>query len=267
MASRSTPTKKTKKRPKKAASTRVLRALGIFALLAGVVGAAGLFWLWPRCSGASCPSVRALRDYTPPQASRVLDRDGRVLAHLAPERRIVVPLERIPARVAGAFLAVEDKRFFRHDGVDYRRAVGALVRDIQSLSFRQGFSTITMQLARNVFPEHLTREKTLKRKAWEIMLARQIEKEFSKDEILEMYLNQIFLGNGLYGVEAAAQGYFGKPATELDIEEAALLAAIPKAPTTYDPRRNEAAAVRRRNLVLLQMADAGLISAVEAQDA
>jgi membrane peptidoglycan carboxypeptidase len=99
------------------------------------------------------------------------------------------------------------------------------------------------------------------------MLARQIEKSFAKDEILEMYLNQIYLGNGLYGVEAAARGYFGKPAAELDEAEAAMLAAIPKAPTTYDPRRNEAAAIRRRNLVLLEMADAGLISAVEAQDA
>jgi penicillin-binding protein 1A len=177
----------------------VLRALGVMVLLGALVVGGGLIWLWPRCSGESCPSVAALRDYTPPQASRVLDRDGQVLAHLAPERRIVVPLERIPATVAGAFLAVEDKRFFRHDGVDYRRALGALARDIQTLSFRQGFSTITMQLARNVFPEHLTREKTLKRKAWEIVLARQIEDEFAKDEILEMYLNQIYLGNGLYG--------------------------------------------------------------------
>ncbi|MBW3628764.1 MAG: transglycosylase domain-containing protein [Gemmatimonadetes bacterium] len=267
MAARAPTGRIRRKPPKKAASTRVLRGLAVLTLLAAVAVGGGLIWLWPRCSGASCPSVVALREYTPPQASRVLDRDGRVLAHLAPERRIVIPLERIPAKVAGAFLAVEDKRFFEHEGVDYRRAMGALVRDIQTMSFRQGFSTITMQLARNVFPEHLTREKTLKRKAWEIVLARQIEKEFAKDEILEMYLNQIYLGNGLYGVEAAAHGYFGKPAVELDESEAALLAAIPKAPSTYDPRRNVAAAVRRRNLVLLQMADAGLISPIEAQDA
>ena len=100
-----------------------------------------------------------------------------LLAHLAPERRIVVPLERIPATVVGAFLAVEDRRFFQHDGIDYQRAMGALVRDVQTLSFEQGFSTITMQLARNVFPEHLTREKTLRRKLWEIVIARQIEED------------------------------------------------------------------------------------------
>jgi penicillin-binding protein 1A len=134
MAARSTAGKSRRKPVKKARSTRVLRALGVLVLLGLVAGAAALVWLWPRCSGAGCPSVAALREYTPPQASRVLDREGKLLAHLAPERRIVVPLERIPAIVSGAFLAVEDKRFFEHDGVDYRRAVGALVRDIQSLS-------------------------------------------------------------------------------------------------------------------------------------
>src|SRR5215218_4384613 len=175
MAARTTSSRTRRKPAKKPASTRILRALAVLVLLGLVVAGGGLAWLWPRCSGSGCPSVAALRSYTPPQASRVLDRDGKLLAHLAPERRIVVPLERIPATVSGAFLAVEDKRFFQHHGVDYRRAAGALARDVQSLSFRQGFSTITMQLARNVFPEHLTREKTLKRKAWEIMLAREIE--------------------------------------------------------------------------------------------
>ena len=211
--------------------------------------------------------MQALRIYTPPQASRVFDREGRLLAHLAPERRIVVPLSRIPARVSGAFLAVEDKRFYRHDGIDYRRAVGAAVRDIQTMSYDQGFSTVTMQLARNVFPEQLSRAKTLRRKLWEVMLARRIEQEFSKDEILEMYLNQIYLGNGLYGVEAAAQGYFGKSAAEINSAEAALLAALPKAPNNYDPRRHPAAAIRRRNLVLGLMADAGVITAARAEDA
>src|SRR5690606_11409663 len=241
------------------------RRLAVWILFLAVAGAgAGLVWLWPRCSGPECPSVEALRDYTPPQASRVLDRSGELLAHLAPERRIVVPLERIPSHVAGAFLAVEDKRFFEHAGIDYVRAVGALVHDVRTLSFDQGFSTLTMQLARNVFPEHLSRAKTLRRKAWEILLARQIEREFSKDEILEMYLNQIYLGEGLYGVEAAAQGYFGKRATELTVGEAALLAAIPKAPTNYSPRRNPEAALARRNLVLGLMSDAGLLSLTEA---
>lgn len=266
-ASPSRPPRKKRKKARRAGAVTALRVLTVGFLVALVASTAVVLYLWPRCTGSECPSVEALRDYTPPQASRVLDREGRVLAHLAPERRIVIPLEQIPAHVAGAFLAVEDRRFFRHQGVDYRRAVGALVRDIQTMSFRQGFSTITMQLARNVFPEHLTREKTLRRKVWEIVLAREIEREFSKDEILEMYLNQIYLGNGLYGVEAAANGYFGKSTAELSTVEAALLAAIPKAPTAYDPRRNIAAAVARRNLVLGEMAEAGLISGVEAEEA
>jgi penicillin-binding protein 1A len=245
---------------------RSILRVGLWTLLVSVLAAgAGLAWLWPRCSGAECPSVEALRDYSPPQASRVFDRSGELLAHLAPERRIVVPLERIPAHVSGAFLAVEDRRFFEHAGVDYTRAAGALLHDIRVGSFEQGFSTLTMQLARNVFPEHLTRAKTLRRKLWEIVLAREIEREFSKDQILEMYLNQIYLGEGLYGVEAAAQGYFGKRATELKPEEAAMLAALPKAPTTYSPRRNPERALERRNLVLRLMADAGLVSTAEAE--
>ncbi|WP_420129289.1 penicillin-binding protein 1A [Longimicrobium sp.] len=260
------------KRPRGKARTRtrrqtVLRVLGIVAAVGLAIGIAGLAYLWPRCSGAGCPSVTALREYTPPQASRVFDGRNRLVAHLAPERRIVVPLERIPANVSGAFLAVEDKRFYRHRGIDYRRFFGAVARDIKDLSWSQGFSTVTMQLARNVFPQHLKREKTLKRKAWEVVLARQIEREFSKDQILEMYLNQIYLGGGLHGVEAAAQGYFGKSATRLTNAEAATIASIPRNPSFYDPRRNPAAVIQRRNLVLGLMQDAGVIDADEANTA
>jgi penicillin-binding protein 1A len=244
-----------------------LKTLLIAAGIGVAIAAIGLAWLWPRCSGGDCPSVEALRSYTPPQATQVLDRSGRLLANLAPERRVVVPLNRIPAQVSGAFLAVEDKRFYRHHGVDWRRVAGALARDVRSLSWRQGFSTLTMQLARNVFPEKLTRAKTLRRKLAEVVLARQIEKEFSKEQILEMYLNQIYLGNGLYGVEAASQGYFGKPVSRLTNAEAALLAALPRAPSFYDPRRNPAAAESRRNLVLDQMAHAGVIEPAEAEQA
>ncbi|HEX2092925.1 MAG TPA: transglycosylase domain-containing protein, partial [Longimicrobiaceae bacterium] len=244
---------------------RILQIL-VLALLVGAVGAGGaLLWLWPRCSGAGCPSVAALREYTPPQASRVYDRNGRLVAHLAPERRILVPLEQIPPHVAGAFVAVEDKRFRRHRGVDYRRVLGALARNLRAFDYDQGFSTITMQLARNVFPDHLSREKTLRRKLWEVVLARDIERSFTKDEILELYLNQIYLGEGLYGVEAAARGYFGKPVAELGPAEAALLAALPRAPSYYNPRRNPVAAVRRRNLVLRLMAEEGVIPHAEAE--
>jgi penicillin-binding protein 1A len=246
---------------------RVLRALLWAALGVGILGAAGLAYLWPRCSGSECPDVGMLREYAPPQASTLYDRDGKLVAALAPERRIVLPLSRIPATVSGAFLAVEDKRFYRHSGVDWRRAAGALARDIRHLRYDQGFSTVTMQLARNVFPEHLNRTKTLRRKLWEIVLARQIERQFTKEQILEMYLNQIYLGEGLYGVEAAAQGYFGKPSARLTVAEAALLAALPRAPSYYTPRRNPLPAVQRRNLVLGLMADAGVITPAAAEAA
>ncbi|HET6764380.1 MAG TPA: transglycosylase domain-containing protein, partial [Longimicrobiaceae bacterium] len=237
----------------------------LWLALAGLLATgAALGYLWPRCSGTECPDVVALRDYAPPQASTLLDRDGRQVAALAPERRIVVPLAQIPAHVSGAFLAVEDKRFYRHGGIDWRRAFGALARDIRHLRYDQGFSTVTMQLARNVFPQHLNRAKTLRRKLWEVVLARQIEAQFSKEQILEMYLNQIYLGEGLYGVEAAAQGYFGKPAAQLTVGEAAMLAALPRAPNYYTPRRNPDAARGRRDLVLGLMADAGVISPGDA---
>jgi penicillin-binding protein 1A len=255
-----------RKTPRRSRGRAFLRAF-LFLAIAGVLAAAvTLAVLWPRCSGASCPSVMALRTYAPPQASTVYDGNGRVVAHLAPERRVVVPLERIPPHVSGAFLAVEDKRFYRHAGIDYRRLLGALYRDVRTLRYDQGFSTVTMQLARNVFPEHLSRAKTLRRKLWEVVLARRIEAAFSKDEILEMYLNQIYLGEGLYGVEAAARGYFGKPAAQLTAAEAAMLAALPRAPSYYTPRRNPVAAVGRRNLVLGLMAQAGVISRAEAEE-
>jgi penicillin-binding protein 1A len=211
--------------------------------------------------------MAALRSYEPPQASRVFDGQGALVAHLSPERRIVIPLQGMPAHLIGGFLAVEDRRFFDHHGVDYRRVVGSLIRDLQVMRFDQGFSTITMQLARNVFPEYLSREKTLKRKFREVLLALQMEREFTKSEILEMYLNQIYLGEGYYGVEAAAQGYFGKSVRALNVGEAAMLAAIPKGPTSYNPRDNPVAAVRRRNLVLGMMFRSSVITESEQESA
>ena len=270
MSRKPSPRKKRGSRKKKSgasAGRRILQAL-LLVLLVAVVGAgAGLAWLWPRCSGPECPSVEALRSYSPPMASRVFDRNGALVAHLAPERRILVPLQRVPQHVSGAFLAVEDRRFYRHSGIDARRVAGALVRNLRSFDYDEGFSTITMQLARNVFPEHLSREKTLRRKLCEVVLARDIERSFGKDEILELYLNQIYLGEGLYGVEAAAEGYFGKSAADLLPAEAAVLAAIPKAPTHYNPRRRPDAARRRRDLVLGLMAREGYLSPGMAEQA
>jgi penicillin-binding protein 1A len=210
-----------------------------------------------------CPPVEALHDHRPPQASLVFDRDGKLLGRLAPEERIVVPLSSMSPKLVGAFLAVEDQRFYEHHGIDWRRVAGAIWRDVRTVSLREGSSTITMQLARNVFPDSLTRARTLRRKLAEMIVARRIERVFSKQQILEMYLNQIYLANGYYGVEAASRGYFGRSAMELSLPQAALLAALPKAPSNYDPRRFADAALKRRNLVLAQMAKNKLITPKE----
>jgi penicillin-binding protein 1A len=245
----------------------LLRVALLLVLCLAAAAAAALHHLWPRCEAGECPQVESLRDYTPPQASRIYDADGVLLAHLAHEQRVVVSMDQIPRLVQDAFLAVEDKRFYQHPGVDVWRIAGAARRNVQSRRFGEGFSTITMQLARNVFPEQLTREKTLRRKVWEVIIAVRIEALFSKRAILEMYLNQIYLGEGYYGVQAAAQGYFGKPATNLTPAEAALLAALPKAPSLYSPHRNADIAVARRNLVLGLMAQQGRITEAAADEA
>ncbi len=240
-------------------------AIGVLALVA--VPFVSLAWLWPRCTGSECPSVEALQAYSPPQATVLLDKDGRLLARLAPEQRILVLLSALPPQLWKAFVAIEDRRFFEHHGVDWRRVAGALWSDLRSWRVREGSSTISMQLARNVFPERLTRARTFRRKLWEVVLARQFEERLSKEQILELYLNQIYLGDGLYGVEAAARGYFGKPAGKLSLAQAALLAGLPKGPSQLNPRRAPAAAVARRNLVLRAMVEAGFITRQQAETA
>ena len=246
---------------------RVARACAAALLALAVAAGVALAWLWPRCAGTQCPSVEALQAYQPPQASVLLDKDGRLLARLAPEQRIVVLLSGLPPQLWRAFVAIEDRRFFEHHGVDWRRVAGAFLSDLRSWRVREGSSTITMQLARNVFPERLTRARTLRRKLWEVVLARQFEERLGKEQILELYLNQIYLGDGLYGVEAAALGYFGKPAAKLSLAQAALLAGLPRSPSQLNPRRAPEAAVARRNLVLRAMADAGFITRPQAEAA
>ncbi|HUJ28539.1 MAG TPA: transglycosylase domain-containing protein [Myxococcales bacterium] len=240
---------------------RARRLLRIAAIAGGALLALAAGWL--ALVVASCPPVESLASYRPPQASLVFDRDGKLLARLAPEERIVVPLSAISPKLVGAVLAVEDQRFYEHHGVDWHRVLGAFWRDLKTLSPREGSSTITMQLARNVFPDRLTRARTLRRKVAEMIVARRIERAFGKQQILEMYLNQIYLGNGYYGVEAASRGYFGRSARELTAAQAALIAALPKAPANYDPRRYPAQALRRRNLVLGQMTKSKLIGPKE----
>jgi penicillin-binding protein 1A len=214
-----------------------------------------------------CPSIEALRDYRPPEASHVYAADGSLIADLSPQRRIVVDLEEVPALVRDGFVAVEDRRFWRHGGVDLRGVARAVWRDVVSLSFKEGFSTIPMQLARNVFPEQLPRAKKIGRKLCEIRLARQIEREFTKKEILALYLNQVYLGDGRYGVEAAARGYFGKSVDDVTAAEAALLVGLVQSPERYNPRKQPLKAIQRRNVVLDVMAREGVLSTPEAEAA
>ena len=227
----------------------------------------GLGWgAWSRaCAGAQCPSIGEFETFRPSQATKVYAADGRRITDLGAERRTVIRLGELPPALPAAFLSVEDKRFFEHGGIDFIRAIGAAKAVFLAFDYVQGFSTITMQLARIVFPERLPSTKTPQRKVREIQVALELERTYSKDRILELYLNQIYLGGSAYGVEAGAQRYFSKHANELNVAEAALLAAIVNRPGDYDPRRHPDRALRRRNLVLNLMRNAGFVTPEAAE--
>lgn len=226
-------------------SAAVLFALGLLGL-----GAFGVYWTWFLCSDDTCPSVEQFAEFRPVQPARLYALDGRFIAEVGLERRSLVRLDDIPKHVVDAFVITEDKRFYSHRGIDYVRILGAAWANVRAGGFAEGFSTITMQLARNIFPERLTREKTIIRKLREAKVSRRIEKRYSKERILELYLNQISLGAGAYGVESASQRYFGRSVEEITVAEGAMLAALPKAPSRYNPRRFPDRAVQRRNTVL-----------------
>jgi penicillin-binding protein 1A len=240
---------------------------GLIALAAVVAGGIWMALVLSGVRGEGCPTVADLRAYRPPEATRVLAMDSSLVADLSPVRRIVLDLRDVPPLVREGAIAVEDRRFWDHGGIDLRGVARAAWRNVTAGSIRQGFSTITMQLARSVFPERLPMSVKVSRKVCEIHLARRIEREFGKREILEMYLNQIYLGAGLYGMEAAAQGYFGVPAEELDAAQAAVLIGLARSPEGYNPRRHPDRAVQRRNVVLGIMAEAGVIDPGTAEEA
>src|SRR5690242_2175607 len=248
-------------------SARVRRIALVSFLAAIALGLAVLTALWTRaCAGNSCPSIAELGGYDPNQASKVYAADGRLITDLGLERRTVVPLAEMSPYVKAAFITTEDKRFYEHHGIDWYRVFGAIKNNIFKFRVAEGFSTITMQLARNLWPEDISgRDKTLSRKLREAHVAQEIEAKYSKDKILELYLNQIALGNGAFGVEAASQRYFGKSVRDLNVAEAATLAAIPKAPSRYNPRRNPNLSVQRRNTILNLLRDNGLLSAQETE--
>lgn len=194
----------------------------------------------------------------------ILDKDGNEIARIYVENRDLVEIKEIPENVQNAFLAIEDIRFYQHRGLDLKRIAGALVADIKAGRAAQGASTITQQLVKRAF---LTPEKKLERKIQEAALAIQLERKYTKDQILEMYLNQIYFGKGAYGIKSAARIYFGKDVDKLTLQEAALLAGLPKAPSYYDPYKNPEAAVKRRNIVIENMARYDIITREEADTA
>jgi penicillin-binding protein 1A len=210
------------------------------------------------------PQIDDLERYHPDTTTELLDIHGREIGSFALERRVVLPYTDFPPVLRQALISIEDKTFERNWGVNLFRAVGAAWRDLHSRSRAQGSSTLTMQLARNLF---LSNEKTYGRKLQEILLAMQIERVFTKDQIFQMYANQIYLGHGTYGFEAASEFYFSKHVRDLTLPEAALLAALPKGAESYSPINHPDRALRRRNLVLSEMRADGKITAAEEQAA
>ncbi len=198
--------------------------------------------------------LRTLGDLT--QSTTIYDVNDQKIFTIPTEYRIEIPLARVSKNLSNAVVAVEDARFFEHGGVDGIRIVGAIIEDLRERRKAEGASTITQQLARSGF---LSRDKTLRRKVREAILATRLERLYTKDEILEMYLNKVYFGDGLYGAEAAAQGYFGKPASDLDLAEGALIAGLVQAPSGFNPTVHPEKAVERRNLVLKLMLENKLI--------
>lgn len=236
------------------------------AALLLVVGVGYAFWR--RCGLRGCPSVERLDRFVPENATVIVDRHGGELARLYAVKRDIVPLDSLPAYVPQAFIAIEDRRFRNHGGIDWRRVLGAAWRNLRSLEIKEGFSTITMQLARNAFPDRLPyRERTIARKLAEMRVATLIEERYTKDQILELYLNHIYFGSGAWGIAAAAHEYFRKPPSSLTLAEAALLAGMIAAPNELNPRTRATPAYQSRRVVLREMWLQGLITAAEANEA
>jgi 1A family penicillin-binding protein len=224
-----------------------------------------LFDVWlGTCGFYGCPSPTEIRAFHPSEGGNVYDRSGRLLGHLENVRRVNVPIASVPKQVRDAFVATEDRRFYDHNGLDWRGVFRAVLRNFSAGGIRQGFSTITMQVAHNSFLQDRYHGRSLRRKLVELRISRLLERELTKDQILEHYLNVIYLGSGVNGVEAASLDLFGKNINQVTLSEGAVLAALPKAPSMYTPRRHPERAVQRRNLVLGLMADQGYVTEAQA---
>lgn len=241
---------------------RLVKTLAVLAIL-GLVGVFSLVGLFFYIS-MDLPQINSLKDYNPPMNSKILSKDGEVLLDIGTETRDVVPFEKMPKRVVGAFLAAEDDNFYNHQGVDYYGILRAFIVNMKEGRLVQGGSTITQQVAKSFL---LTKERTISRKIKDLLLARKIEQKFSKEEILFLYLNQVYLGGGYYGVKAAFRGYFDKSLDEATPAEAALVAGLLVAPGRYSPYVNPLYAKRRQNYVLKRMFETQKITEAEYQAA
>jgi penicillin-binding protein 1A len=240
---------------------KVLLAFATAALIVGIGTVAGLFWHFSH----GLPDHKQLADYQPATVSRLYAADGRLLAEYAREKRVFVPVAAMPRRVLEAFVAAEDQRFFYHPGVDFIGVIRAVIANVANPGKRpEGASGITQQVAKNFL---LSNQATLARKIREAILAFRIEETYSKERILELYLNEIYLGSGNYGVAQAAINYFDRSLGELSLSETAYLAGLPKAPNRYSIARNEKEAYARRDYVLGRMLEDGYITQAEMQAA
>ncbi len=239
---------------------RIVLLMVLFGLILAVGGPLAAYFYVSK----SLPKVDTLADYRPPIITRVLSDDGRVIAELFEERRIVVPVSRMPKALTQAFVAAEDANFYKHKGIDMASILRAAIKNVKAGGIVQGGSTITQQVAKSLL---LTPEKKFERKFKEAILAYRMENRLSKEEILYLYLNQIFLGHGAHGVQAAAENYFDKNVEELTLAECSMLAGLPKAPSRYSPYRNFEQAKNRQEYVLGRMVEEGFITAAEAEQA
>src|SRR6056297_3262455 len=225
----------------------------IICIFAAVAGMAGLYVYF----ASGLPKITSLKDYQPPVISTVYSQGNQKIAEFYNQRRIVTPLDRMPENLINAFIAAEDARFYAHEGIDFHSIIRAFFKNLEAGRIVQGGSTITQQVTRSFF---LTSERSYSRKIKEAILAYRIDKRLSKEQILFLYLNQIYLGHGAYGVEAAAESYFGKPAKDMSIAECAMLAGLPQAPSRYSPFKNRELAKQRQIYVLNRMHEEGMIS-------
>lgn len=231
-----------------------------FFFILGCVVAAGIYFH----ISETLPKISTLADYRPPVISTIYADDNRKIAEFAKERRIVVPLTLMPRMLTEAFIAAEDSRFYKHQGIDFISIIRALFKNIEAGTIVQGGSTITQQVTKSFF---LTPERNYARKIKEAILAYRIDKSFSKEEVLYLYLNQIYLGHGAYGVEAAAENYFGKSVSDLNLAECAILAGLPQAPSRDSPFRHPERAKQRQIYVLNRMVEEGIITNIQATEA